>query len=153
MQIADLGACCRKNCLKHFSLSHLTKVRGDFESMYSEEQNIYLNGILKRETKRTSGHPRKANPTVSVKGKRVGRPPAGDSCFMYEYYIRIEKGVDARMCQKAFCSVYGFGPKRLLILRKKLGKGGIGLEPDRRGKHDKHVAVGDDLKDLVREHI
>ena len=90
------------------------------ESMYYEEQNIYLNGILKRrEAKKTRGHPRKACPTVSAKGKRVGRPPAEDSCFTYEYYIRNEKGVDARVCQKAFCSVHGFGPKRLLILRKK----------------------------------
>ena len=53
---------------------------------------------------------------------------------------------------KAFCFVHGFGPKRLLILCKK-SKGGTGLEPDRRGKHDKHVAVGEDLKNLVREHI
>ena len=29
----------------------------------------------------------------------------------------------------------------------------MGLEPGRRGKHDKHVAVGEDLKNLVREHI
>ena len=27
------------------------------------------------------------------------------------------------------------------------------MEPDRRGKHDKHVAVDEDLKDLIREHI
>ena len=121
--------------------------------MYYEQQNIYLNGILKcRETKRTNGHPRRANPTVSANGKRVGRPPAEASSFTYEYYIRNEKGVDIRVCQKAFCFVHGFGPKSLLILCKK-SKGGTGLEPDRRGKHDKHVAVGEDLKNLVREHI
>ena len=27
------------------------------------------------------------------------------------------------------------------------------MEPDRRGKHDKHVTVGEDLKNLIREHI
>lgn len=154
LQIADLNDCCRKNCLQQFSPSHLSKVREEFESMYYEEQNIYLNGTLKRrEAKRTSGHPRKLCPTVSSKGKRVGRPPAEDSCFSYEYYIRNEKGVDVRVCQKAFCSVYGFGPKRLLILRKKQGKDGTCLEPDRRGKHDKHATVDEDLKDLIREHI
>ena len=58
-----------------------------------EQQNIYLNGILKRrETERTNGHPRRANPTVTANGKRVGRPPAEDSSFAHEYYIRNEKG-------------------------------------------------------------
>ena len=49
--------------------------------------------------------------------------------------------------------MYGFGPKRLLILRKKQDRGGASLEPDRRGKHDKHVAVDESWKDLIREHI
>ena len=120
--------------------------------MYYEEQNIYLDGILKRrETKRTRGHPRKACPTVSVTGKRVGRPPAEDSSFTYEYYIRSEQGIDVKVCQKAFCSVYGFGPKRLLVLRKKQQK--TGLEPDQRGRHDKHVSVDESMKELIREHI
>ena len=120
LQIADLSDCCRKKCLQQLSPSHLNKIRDIFESMYYEEQNIYLSGILKRrEAKKTHGHPRKACPTVSTKGKRVGRTPAEESCFTYEYYIRNEKGVDARVCQKAFCSVHGFGPKRLLILHKK----------------------------------
>ena len=156
LQISDLSEtdCCRKKCLQQFSPSHLSKVRDEFESMYYEEQNIYLNGILKRrETKKTRGHARKANPTISAKGNRVGRPPAEDSCFTYEYFIRNEKGVDIKVCQTAFCSVYGFGPKRLLILRKKQGRDGASLEPDRRGKHDKHVAVDESLKDLIREHI
>lgn len=71
LQISDLSEtdCCRKKCLQQFSPSHLSKVRDEFESMYYEEQNIYLNGILKRrETKKTRGHARKANPTISAKG-------------------------------------------------------------------------------------
>ena len=156
LQIAELSDCCKKDCLQQFSPSHLNNVREKFESLYYEEQNIYLDGVLKRrETKRTHGHPRKACPTVSVTGKRVGRPPAEDSCFTYEYFIRNEQGVDTRVCQKAFCSVYGFGPKRLLILRKKQkqGKDGVSLEPDQRGKHDKHVSVNESVKELIREHI
>ena len=57
------------------------------------------------------------------------------------------------MRQNAFCSVHGFRPKRLLILRKEQGRDGASLEPDRRGKYDKHVAIDENLKDLVREHI
>lgn len=49
------------------------------------------------------------------------------------------------MCQKAFCSV--------LILWKKQGEDSESLGPDRRGKHDKHPAVDESLKDLIREHI
>ena len=55
LQISDLSEtdCCRKKCLQQFSPSHLSKVKDEFESMYYEEQNIYLNGILKqRETKK-----------------------------------------------------------------------------------------------------
>ena len=50
-----------------------------------------------------------------------------------------------KVCQRAFCSVYGFIPKRLLILRKKQGRGGDSLEPDRRGKYDKHATVDESL--------
>lgn len=47
--------------------------------------------------------------------------------------------------------MHGFGPKRLIVLRRKL-EGGE-LEPDRRGKHSSHPAVSEDVKDHVREHI
>ena len=44
-----------------------------------DEQNVYLNGLLhRRETVKTSGHPRKSNP-ATASGKRVGRPPAEES--------------------------------------------------------------------------
>jgi hypothetical protein len=58
--------------------------------------------------------------------------------------------VDVKVCQKVFCSVYGFGPKKLLVLRKKLDSSGITIEPDKRGKHP---TVGEEVKDLIREHI
>ena len=122
LQITELTDCCKKKCLQQFSFSHLCEVRDNFESLFYEQQNvIYLNGILKREeTKKTGGNQRKANPTLSAGGKRVGRPPAEESRFSFKYSIRNEKGIDVRVCQKAFCSVYGFGPKKLLFLLKKL---------------------------------
>lgn len=55
--------------------------------------------------------------------------------------------------KKCFFSVYGFGPKRLLILHRKLGESGASVEPDKRGKHESHPAVEEEVKDLVKEHI
>ena len=67
--------------------------------------------------------------------------------------IRDERGIDVGVC-RAFCYMYvhGFGEKRLLVLCKKIEDSG-GLEPDKRGKHEKHYSVGEDVKELVREHI
>ena len=82
-----------------------------------------------RRNQKNSGNRRKANPSLSAGGKRVGRSPAEESRFSFKYSIRNEKGIDVRVCQKTFCSVYGFGPKTLLVLRKKCsGK----LDPDKR---------------------
>ena len=150
--ITDQMECCKKKCLQTISISRLQKIRSNFESLMYEEQNIYLNGLLhRRETKKSSGHPRKCNPSTSSNGKRVGRPPAEDSMFSFNYSLRNDKGVDIRVCQKSFCNVHGFSPKRLLILRRKLGTGE--LQPDRRGKHGNHQSVDEEAKDLVRNHI
>lgn len=153
LTITNEMECCRKKCLQRFNVSHLQRIRTCFESMLYEEQNIYLNGLLhRRETKKASGHPRKEHPTLSVNGKKIGRPPAEDSMFSFLYSLQNDKGINVRICQKAFCDVHGFGPKRLQILRRKLGQGPE-LEPDKRGKHSSHCSVAEDVKKLVREHI
>ena len=153
VQISELTDCCKKKCLQQFSTSHLAKIRSDFEEMYYEEQNSFLNGTLKRrETKKSSGHSRKDNPAVSVNGKRIGRPRAEENCFTFEYFLRNETGIDTKVCQKAFCAAFGFGPKRLIVLRRKSATS-ISIEPDKRGKHDKHPTVGEEVKKLIREHI
>ena len=73
------------------SSPHLDNIRSDFESMYYEQQNIYLNGVLKRhETKKSSGHTRKKSPTVSSKGKRYGRPPAEESNLLWFYSLSCD---------------------------------------------------------------
>ncbi len=51
----------------------------------------------------------------------------------------------------ALCCVHGFGPKRLQILRRKLGTGN--LVADRRGKHCNHQTVDEEIKEQVRKHI
>ena len=144
--------CCKRKCLQSFSSFHLNTVSKDFQELFYDEQNIYLNGLLhRRQTKKTSGHPRKPNPVTTSSGKRMGRPPAEESQYSFEYTLRNESGVNVRVCQKAFCAVHGFGPKRLTVLRRKL-EGGQ-LEHDRRGKHSNHPNVSEDVKDLVRNII
>ena len=44
-------------------------------------------------------------PEVSV----VGRPPAEESSLSVEYQIRNEKGLNWKVCQKAFLLIHGFG--------------------------------------------
>ena len=84
----------------------------------------------------------------------MGRPPAEESSFTFEYSIRNEDGIDVKVCQKAFCHVYGLGQKRILILRKTLASGGVGIEEDKRGKHiNNHHTIGLDLKESICEHI
>ena len=156
LDISSLSGCCKKECLKRFSQSHLAKIRSDFEALYYEQQNIYLSGLLcRRETKKTSGHKRKSNPTMTSNGKRLGRPPAEDSKFSFEYCLRDEKGVDVKVCQKAFCGVHAFGPKRLRILRDKIVSADkeSTIVWDKRGKHTEHQRVSDTVRNLIREHI
>ena len=156
LDIQSLTKCCKKECLSRFSNSHLSDVRGNFEGLYYEQQNIYLTGLLRRhETKKTSGHKRKLNPTTTLNGKRLGRPRAEDSKFTFEYYIHDEKGLDIKVCQKAFCGVHAFGPKRLRVLREKItdAMDGSTVVWDKRGKHHGHVKVSEAVRDTVREHI
>jgi len=115
-----------------------------------------LNGLLHRhETKKTSGHKRKSNPGTTLNGKRLGRPRAEDSKFSFDYYLRDENGLDVKVCQKAFCGIHAFGPKRLRVLRDKIKSADEGSKIiwDKRGKHTNHQKVDDSVRDLIREHI
>ena len=129
--------CCTKLCVAQLSANHLLSLRQHFGTLMYDEQNLFLSGlIVRRETKKTSGHRRKSNPTVGKNGEKVGRPPAEESACSIEYQIRNEKGLNKKVCQKAFLLVFGFGKRRLEILRKKFRAGSILPELDRRGKHD-----------------
>ena len=140
--------CCKKKCLQKFRMLHLEEVKSEFRGLYYESQNTYLHGLLHHcQTKKTSGHARKTHPSTSPNGKRLGRPPAEKSQFSFEYTIRNENGINVYVCQKAFCSVHGFGPKRLHVLRRKVQSGHGGPKPNKRGKHGCHLKV-EDLKQL-----
>ena len=147
LDISSLSGCCKKECCMKISQQHLSKHRRDFESLNYEEQNIYLSGLLHhRETKKTK---RKSNPSVSSNGKRLGRPPAEESKFSFDYCL-INKGVTVKVCQKAFCGVNIFEPKRLCVLRDKITSAGKeGIIWDKRGKHDNHQYVSDDICNLI----
>lgn len=71
--ISNEMECCKKKYLQTFSSAHLDKVRKDVQELFYEQQNIYLNGLLhRRQTRKTTGHPRKPNPVTTSGGKRVG---------------------------------------------------------------------------------
>ena len=117
IDISSLSGCCKKECIMKFSQPHLSKIRKDFESLNYEQQNIYLSALLHRhKTKKTSGHKRKSNPSVSSKSRRLGRPPAEESKFSFDYCLINEKGITVKVCQKSFCRVHAFGTKRLRVL-------------------------------------
>ena len=147
--------CCKKKCLKSLPQVHVTKLRSQFEALYYKQQNIYLSGLLHRhQTKKSSGHKRKINPTLTCNGKRLGRPPAEERAFSFEYKVKNEKGFDVKVCQKAFCALHGFSPKRLQVLRCKIEAAGeANIELDKRGKHGNQQRIGDDVRELIREHI
>ena len=119
-----------------FSTEHLLKIRKEFEELFYDQQNLYLNGLLQRhQTKKSSGHTRHETPAMTSNGKRLGRPPAKESVFSLGYYLGNESKIDIKVCQKAFCLVFGFGPKRLLVLREKIKASDTSIEPDMRGKY------------------
>ncbi len=139
--------------MKNFSIDHLEKIRKEFEQMSYEEQNLHLNGLLQRhESKKSSGHSR-LEPRVTSSGKRLGRPPAEQSVFSFVYFLRNSSKVDVKVCQKAFCDVFGFGTKRLQVLRQKIKASVSSVEPDKRGKHGNQPRVNEDVCQSIREHI
>ena len=60
-----------------------------------------------------------------------------------------------KVCQKAFCVVHGFGPKRLQVLRRKIQDASETSDVvwDKRGKHSNHYKIDEDTWQLVWEHI
>lgn len=148
-------ACCKKLCLTKFSKTTLHQIRDRFSSIAYDEQNVYLMGlIIRKVTKKSSGHKRKQNPKTSKNGKKIGRPPAEESSYSVEYNVRNEKGFNVKVCQKAFFLIHGFGKKRLEILRRKVSAGSLLPEPDRRGKHENRPQkVSEELHQQVRNHI
>ena len=56
--------------------------------------------------------------------------------FNVEYQIRNQKGLNQRVCQKAFLLIYGFGKRRFKFLHKKMPAGSAFAEADCRGKYN-----------------
>ena len=70
------------------------------------------------------------------------------------YQIRNEKGLNRKVCQKAFLLIHGFGKQRLEVLRKKMPIGLTIPKPDCQGKHTKRPAkILEELREKIREHI
>ena len=41
--------CFKKKCMQSFPKNHVQKLRNDFQQLYHEEQNHFLNGLLRRD--------------------------------------------------------------------------------------------------------
>ena len=139
-------------CISNFSQDHLLSKRNHFNCLTYDEQNVYFAGLVTRkETKQSSGHKRKDNPSVDKNGKKIGRPPAEASDFSPSYHIRNQKGVDVTVSQKAFIWIHGFGKRRHEVLRKKFLAGSLLPEPD---QHDnRSQKVSNELYQNVYDHI
>ena len=59
--------------------------------------------------------------------------------------IQDEKGLDIKVCQKAFCGVHAFRPKRLCVVREKItdAMNGSTVVWDERGKYHGHMKVSE----------
>ena len=149
------NGCCMKRCIMQLSEATLHQIREKFNILTYEEQNQYLAGlIIRRVAVKSSGHKRKPNPATGKKGNKTGRPPAEEATFSIEYNVRNEKGINIKICQKAFILIHGFGKKRVEVLRKKVASGSLCPEPDQRGKHDNRPRkVPEIIHEKVREHI
>ena len=107
------------------------------------------------ETKQSKGNKRKSSPKLTGKGKRLGRPPAEDSKFSFSYTLRNDRGLNVKVCQKAFCAVHGLGLKCLQVLGCKI-QGASEMSDvawDKRGKHSNHYKIDEDIRQFVQEHI
>lgn len=84
---------------KKFTAEHLTQVRSNFLGLTYEQQNVSLDGLLHRcQTKKSSGHRRKNFLATSSTDKRIGRPPAEESSFSFEYSLRNDCGINVHVC-------------------------------------------------------
>ena len=102
--------------------------------MSYEEQNLHLNGLLQRHESKNPVDTLEPHVTLS-----------GQSVFSFVYFLRNSSKVDIKVCQKAFCDVFGFGSKPLQVLRQKMKEGISSVEPDKRGKHGNQPRVNEDI--------
>ena len=68
------------------------------------------------------------------------------------------RGLNQKVCQKAFLLIHDFGKRRIEFLREKMPPGSAIPEPDHRGKHtDRPLKLSEELhqkvRDQVRDHI
>ena len=92
--------CCKKSWYKEF----LQNTLHHFSTLTYDEQNLYLTGLMiRKEPKKSAGHKRKSDPVIGRNGRRVGRSPAdSELSFSVEYQIKNERGLNQKICQKAF---------------------------------------------------
>ncbi len=106
--ISSLENCCKRECLKNFPIHHLEKIRSEFEELLYEEQNLYLNGLLRRhESKKSSGHSRQEPARITSSGKRLGRPPRRKAFFPLTITFEIQRKLILKYARRLFVMFLG----------------------------------------------
>lgn len=83
--------CCEIVCIQCVPAKHLVTLQPHCSTLTYDEQNLYLMGLMIKETKKSVGHKRKSIPSVGKHGKKVGRLPAEESSFSVEYQVEITR--------------------------------------------------------------
>lgn len=131
---------CRLGCFEKVTKQARTQILQNFNLLSSHDaQNSYLSGLIS---------------VLPIK-----RPSKNESALHYDavYKYRVLAMINSEIkeitiCKKAFMSIHGITRKKIEYLVASLKK--YGCAPiDKRGKHNSHKQLNDEVKSLIRRHI
>jgi len=71
--------------------------------------------------------------------------------YATKYFVKINNS-RIRICQRAFCSIFGVTIKRVNLLASKLHRNGFGLPPtDQRGRHGNRGSRFSNMSNIVSD--
>lgn len=131
---------CRLGCFDRIPIEARTQILQNFNLLPTHDaQNSYLSGL------------------ISV--LPVNRHSEKEGILHYDavYKYRVLAMIDSEIkemiiCKKAFMSIHGISRKKIEYLVASLKKTGC-APVDKRGKHNSHVKLNDNVKSLIRGHI
>ena len=126
---------CRCRCSTNFTAEERAKILDDFNSIADhEKQNIYLRGCV----------------TVKESTKIRRRPRKNDAKERSSFSYTITTfSHSVRVCKASFAALHGIKISRL---KRKVLNFSADIA-DKRGKHNKHYHISDDVKARIRNHI
>lgn len=131
---------CKLGCFIKIPAEARTQILQNFNLLASHDaQNSYLSGLI-------SVLP------VNRHSKKEGVLHY-DAVYKYRVLAMIDSEIkEIIICKKAFMSIHGISRKKVEYLVASLKKTGC-APVDKRGKHNNHVKLNDDVKSLIRGHI